>query len=311
MDYMLYISNVNVKDIDLNLLRVFDAIATHQSVTLAGETLGLTQPAMSNALSRLRRVFGDELFVRTPAGMRPTPRAAQVAGSVRAALAMLESSLGAAPGFDPASAERVFRLSTSDLGETMFLPPLIAALRVQAPRVRIETRPVPLSQIAAALEAGEIDLAMGSLAGGKRGVRGQVLFREPYLCVMRAGHPHAARPIARRELGALEFVIVAPAETAHRNVDVALQRLGLASRVMVRMPHFMAIPGILEKSDLVAIVPAMLADLFCRDARLVKQAFPAALAAVEIRIFWHQRLAQDAANRWLRELVIELHGKEA
>ena len=305
---MMYIDRVNPADLDLNLLRVFDAIAAQQSVTLAGNALGLSQPAVSNALTRLRRVYDDPLFVRTPAGMRPTPRASQIALGVREALALIEASLGAPPRFDAATTERLFRFSTSDLGETMFLPPLIEALRRGAPRVRIETRPIPLARTADALESGEIDLAMGSLEGLKRGVREQTLFSEPYLLVVRTGHPRAGRRVARSVLAELEYVIVAPAETAHRKVDALLRRLGLSGRVAVRMPHFMAIPGILERSDLAAVVPERLAELFCRDGRLVMQNFPAPLEQVQIRVFWHQRFDRDDANRWMRELVIRLHG---
>lgn len=300
---------MNAKELDLNLLRVFDAIATHGGVTSAAEALGLSQPALSNALTRLRRAFDDPLFVRTPSGMRPTPRAQVLAPGVRGALAMLESSLSQTPGFDPATAERTYRFSTSDLGETMFLPPVIEALKREAPRVRIETTPVPMARIAAALEAGEIDLAMGSLEGRQRGVRTQALFREPYRLVVNAGHERARRRVARSDLASFEYVVVAPAETAHRKVEVALRRLGLSGRVAVRMPHFMAIPGILERSDLVAIVPQMLADYFCRDGRLVQQAFPAPLGGLQIRMFWHQRFERDPANRWMRELVIRLHGR--
>lgn len=301
---------MNAKELDLNLLRVFDAIATHGGVTPAAEALGLSQPALSNALTRLRRAFDDPLFVRTPSGMQPTPRAQALAPGVRGALAMLESSLSQIPGFDPATAERTYRFSTSDLGETMFLPPIIETLQREAPYLRIETTPVPMARIAAALEAGEIDLAMGSLEGRQRGVRTQALFREPYRLVARAGHPRLARRVARADLATFEYVVVAPAETAHRKVEVALRRLGVGARVAVRMPHFMAIPGILEKSDLVAIVPQMLADTFCRDARLIQQAYPAPLGGLQIRMFWHQRFERDPANRWMRELVIRLHGRE-
>ncbi len=307
MGIMVYIDHVNAKDLDLNLLRVFDAIARQQSVTRAAELLGLTQPTMSNALKRLRQAFDDPLFIRTPAGMRPTPRAAAASQPVRDALALLEGSLGAPAPFEPASAGRLFRFSTSDLGETMFLPPIIEALRSEAPLLRIETRPLPLAEIAGALERGDIDLAMGSLEGLGRGVRGAPLFHEPYLLVLAAGHPHAAQRITRRDLGELDYVIVAPEETAHRKVDAALKRLGLLNRVAVRMPHFMAIPGILERSDLVAVVPEMLAELICRDGRLVMQPFPSPLERVHISVFWHQKFEPDAGNRWMRDLVIRLH----
>lgn len=305
---MVYILVMNVATLDLNLLRVFDAIGRTQNVTLAGEALDLTQPAMSNALGRLRRHFDDHLFVRTPSGMRPTPLGERLAGPVREALALIEATLATPVRFDPARSDRLFRISTSDLGETIFLPPMIEAIRRRAPGVRIETRPVPLAAIAAALESGEVDLAMGALAFPGRGVRAHALFREPYVCVLRADHPRVGRGIARRQLETLDYVLVAPSETAHKNVELTLNRLGLGARVAVRTPHFMALPGILERTDLVAVLPVRLAELFCRDGRLQAVPFPHPLAEIEIKAFWHERFERDPAIAWLRALTIELHG---
>src|SRR5436305_12001104 len=172
---------MNVADLDLNLLRVFDAVLQQRSVTAAAPRLGLTQPAVSNALGRLRALFGDALFVRTPVGMEATPFARGVAEPVRQALALLDSALAHGPGFDPASATRAFRFYMSDLGQIEFLPPLIERVQQRAPGVRLEAVALEVEDIAAALGAGSLDLAVGFLPGLGAPVRRRPLFRDPSL----------------------------------------------------------------------------------------------------------------------------------
>src|SRR5262245_21435789 len=156
---------MNVQDIDLNLLRVFDAVLRDKGVTSAAARLGLTQPAVSNALARLRAAFGDALFVRTAAGMDPTPVARELAEPVRRALALLESALAHGPGFDPATSTRAFRFYMSDLGQIEFLPPLVERVQRAAPGVRLEAVALEVDDIADALAAGALDVAVGFLAG--------------------------------------------------------------------------------------------------------------------------------------------------
>src|SRR5215510_1044235 len=165
MSFMVSITIMNVHDLDLNLLRVFDAVLHEKGVTPAAARLGLTQPAVSNALARLRAVFGDPLFLRTPGGMDATPFARELAEPVRQALALLESALAHGPGFDPASATRAFRFYMSDLGQIEFLPPLIERVQQHAPGVRLEAVALEVEDIAAALAAGSLDLAVGFLPG--------------------------------------------------------------------------------------------------------------------------------------------------
>src|SRR5256886_11495597 len=150
---------MNVHDLDLNLLRVFDAVLHERGVTLAAKRLGLTQPAVSNALARMRAVFGDALFVRTPLGMEPTPFARELAEPVRQALALLESALAHGPGFDPATSTRAFRFYMSDLGQIEFLPPLVERVQRVAAGVRLEAVGLDTEDISAALAAGALDLA--------------------------------------------------------------------------------------------------------------------------------------------------------
>src|SRR6185295_9310517 len=158
---MVCITNVNVADLDLNLLRVFDAVLQERSVTAAAARLGLTQPAVSNALARLRRLFDDVLFVRTPAGMDATPFARELGEPVRQALALLESALAHGPGFDPATSTRAFRFYMSDIGQVEFLPPLVERVQRTAPGVRLEAPALEVDDIGDALAAGALDIAVG------------------------------------------------------------------------------------------------------------------------------------------------------
>src|SRR6059058_1511154 len=154
---------MNVRDVDLNLLRVFEAVLRERGVTPAAAGLGLTQPAVSNALARLRGLLGDPLFVRTPNGMDATPFARELAEPVRQALALLDAALAHGPGFDPASATRAFRFYMSDLGLIEFLPPLIERVEARAPGVRLEAVALDVEDIAGALASGTLDLAVGFL----------------------------------------------------------------------------------------------------------------------------------------------------
>ena len=171
---------MNVQDVDLNLLRVFDAVLHERGVTPAAARLGLTQPAVSNALARLRAVFGDALFVRTPRGMDATPFARELAEPVRQALALLESALAHGPGFDPATSARAFRFYMSDLGQIEFLPPLVERVQRDAPGVRLEAVALEVEDIADALAAGALDLAVAFCRPRRPGAR-TALFRDPYV----------------------------------------------------------------------------------------------------------------------------------
>src|SRR5512139_3563401 len=173
---------MNVQGLDLNLLRVFDAVLRDRSVTGAAQHLGLTQPAVSNALARLRAQFEDALFVRTPSGMDATPFARELAEPVRQALALLESALAHGPGFDPASSTRAFRFYMSDLGQVEFLPPLVERVQRAAPGVRLEALAADLEHIGDALGSGALDLAVGFLPGLGPPIKRRALFRDPYVC---------------------------------------------------------------------------------------------------------------------------------
>ena len=296
---------MNVQDIDLNLLRGFDAVLREKGVTPAAAGLGLTQPAVSNALSRLRGVFGDPLFVRTPTGMDATPFARELAEPVRQALALLESALAHGPGFDPASATRAFRFYMSDLGQIEFLPPLIERVQRAAPGVRLEAVALEIEDIAAALAAGALDLAVGFLPALGAPVRRRALFRDPYLCLMRADHP--IKTLTRRRFMDASHALVIY-RGGHRVVEEALERAGLARKIALRVPHFTVVPMVLERTDLILTLPARVAHVFERRGKLKTLPPPVPIPPAEVAVHWHERFEADPGNRWLREQVIELFG---
>lgn len=294
---------MNVRDLDLNLLRVFDAVLRSRSVTAAAAQLALTQPAASNALARLRAVFGDALFLRTPQGMEPTPFARELAEPVRQALALLESALAHGPGFDPASSSRSFRFYMSDLGQIEFLPPLLERVRRLAPQVRLEASALEPEHIADALAAGSLDLAVGFLPALGPPLRRRALFKDPYLCLMRADHP--VTTLTKRKFLEASHVLVSY-RGGHRVVEEALERAGAGPRIVLRVPHFTVVPMVLERTDLILTLPARVARVFERRGRLKALPPPVPIAAADVAVHWHERFDGDAGNRWLREQLAEL-----
>ena len=304
MILMVLITVMNVKGLDLNLLRVFDAVLHESGVTPAAARLGLTQPAVSNALARLRKLFGDPLFVRTPRGVDATPFARELAEPIRQALALLESALAHGPGFDPASSTRAFRFYMSDLGQIEFLPPLVERVNHAAPNVRLEAVALEVEDIADALGAGALDLAIGFLPALGAPVRRRALFRDPYLCLMRVGHP--IKTLTKKSFLNASHALVTY-RGGHRVIEEALERAGLARRIALRVPHFTVVPMVLERTDLVLTLPARVARVFESRGKLKALAPPVPIPPAEVALHWHERFEPDPGNRWLRSIMIELY----
>ena len=305
---MVCITVVNVQDIDLNLLRVFDAVLRERGVTPAAARLGLTQPAVSNALARLRALFGDSLFVRTPAGMDATPFARGVAEPVRQALALLESALAHGPGFDPTTTTRAFRFYMSDLGQIEFLPPLVERVQKAAQGVRLEAVAADLEHIADALGSGALDLAVGFLPALGPPIARRALFRDPYLCLMRADHPVGR--LTKKKFIEASHVLVTYRGGGHRVIEEALERAGVTRRIALRVPHFTVVPMVLERTDLILTLPARVARVYERRGKFKTVRPPVPIAAAEVAVHWHERFEADPGNRWLRDQIIELFAEK-
>lgn len=299
-------SGMHINELDLNLLRLFDATYRLGSVSRAAEAVGLTQPAASHGLGRLRLLLGDALFERRAGGVKPTARADRLAGAVRQALGTLEAALNESAAFDPRQSTRTFRLHMSDMGESRFLPELITTLRERAPGVRVQTLPLPRDQIGAALDEGRIDFAFGFLPMVKDTQRVQLL-QDRYIVMLRAGHPFVA--VAKRKKGealldalrTLEFV----AGRTHADTLRILQGLKLEDRIRLTAEHFMALPGIVAVTDLALVMPRNIARGFAANGyALIEPPFP--LRDFTVSLHWSRRFEADPANRWLRELMVGL-----
>ena len=296
---------MELKDIDLNLLVVMQQMFKARSVSRVAEQLGLSQPAVSNALARLRKLLGDPLFVRTPAGMLPTPLAQQFAEPLAQALATLHGALNQRAAFAPAHSERVFTIGMTDIGEIYFLPTLMNALARAAPGVALSTVRNTAVNLKEEMEAGHVDLAIGLLPQLKSGFFQRRLFTQRYVCLFRKGHALDKRRVSLREFSAAEHVVVVSPGTGHGKVDEVLERAGIRRTVRLTVPHFVAVGHILRHTDMVATVPERLAQALVEPFGLAYSAHPATVPQIAIKVFWHAKVHKDAASQWLRTLVFE------
>lgn len=294
---------MDLRGIDLNLLVVLDALADQRSVTRAAEALGLSQPATSAALARLRKLFDDPLFVKAGPEMRPTPRAAQLVAPVRQVLATVRGEILQARAFDAATAERSFTVITPDIGEVNFLPRLLAHLEHAAPGCDLRALSMPRHAAAEALESGRAELAVGYFPDlHKAGFFQQRLFRNEHVCIVRRGHPAIGATMTLKQFLAAGHAVVRPDGREHV-FEQFLQAKGLQRRVRLEVAHFMSLLPIVSGSDLVATVPRDLAEVCARhgDIRLVET--PMKSPVIEVHQFWHRRYHKDAAVEWLRGVV--------
>ena len=299
---------MELQDIDLNLLVLFNQLLVERRVSKVAVNLGLSQPAVSNSLARLRKLLGDELFLRTPAGMEPTPYAEQLAESVTYALGMIHSALNERSTFDPSSSSRSFTVGMTDIGEIYFLPTLLRLLREKAPAVSFSTVRSTSANLKDEMEAGKVDLAIGLLPQLKSGFFQRRLFRQRYVCLFRQGHRLDKKKISLDEFVAAEHLVVISAGTGHGKVDELLKRSGVERDVRLTVPHFVSVGHILHASDLVATVPERLAQQLVGPFGLTCVPHPAKLPEVAISVFWHAKFHKAPANQWLRTLVFDTFG---
>jgi len=301
---------MELHQLDLNLLVVFNQLLVERRVLKVADNLGISQPAVSNSLAKLRKIFGDELFLRTPKGMEPTPFADQLAESVSYALAMIHSGVNQRTTFDPSTAKRAFTIGMTDIGEIYFLPALIERLRREAPGVTLSTMRNATINLRDELESGKVDLAIGLLPQLKAGFFQRRLFSQSYVCLMRQGHRLDKRRMSLAEFSAAEHLVVISAGTGHGKVDELLLRSGVERTVRLTVPHYVSVGHILRGSDLIATVPKRLADRLVEPFGLVEVTHPAKLPDVAINVFWHAKYHRSPANRWLRGVVFELFGSD-
>lgn len=291
--------------IDIRLLAVFDEICKSRSVTLAAAALGLGQPAVSVALSKLRRHFDDPLFVRTSTGMEPTPFAGELVVPVRAVLEALDLVLGKRNDFDPASSERTFRISMTDISQLVLLPGLLEKLRAEAPGLRIQVLPIT-GELARQLESGEADLALGYLPQLATGFYQQVLFHQKFVCMVSSKHPRIAGTMSREQFEAEDHAVIGSAGSATQMIERAMAGLGISRRIVLDIHNFISAALVAAQTDLVVTVPKRLGDVMQGRDGYQTLPVPFALPEYEVKQMWHQRFHNDPGNRWLRRVVSDL-----
>jgi DNA-binding transcriptional LysR family regulator len=296
---------VELQDIDLNLLVVFNELLRQRRVSAVASTLGISQPAISNALNRLRKVLGDELFLRTSKGMVPTPFAETLAEPIAYALGTIHNTLNATPQFDPGSSTRAFTIAMTDIGEIYFLPALMKRLSEVAPGVSISTVRNQSDALRDDMERGAVDLAIGFLPDLKAGFFQRRLFRQKYVCLFRKEHPLAKTGMTMKAFRESEHVSIVAEGTGHSMVDSAIQRAGIARNVHLRVPHFVAVGHILQTTDLIAVVPEAYAARTFAPFDLASAACPVKIPDIAINVLWHARNHREPGNQWLRQLVFD------
>jgi len=291
---------VNLAAIDLNLLVALDALLREENVTIAGQRIGLSQPATSHALARLRELLGDELLVRTGRRMHRTALGHQMMPTVHRLIGELEATLLPRRDFEPSTSQRRFRITANDHAGAVVLPALFERVRAAAPGVQLDVLPqagAPPDQLA----TGELEAAIGTFLGVTPPLVERVLFREGFACVMRRDHPRGR--LTLRSYLELDHLVIASPGYGPGVVDVALDARGLARRVAMRVPHFLVAPAIVARTDLVLTLPRrVLAVAGERRLRVSKPPLP--LSEFAVQVVWHRRSDGDAGATWLREQII-------
>ncbi|WJF90829.1 LysR family transcriptional regulator [Paraburkholderia bonniea] len=289
--------------VDLNLLRVFHAILEENSLTLAGNRLGLSQPAVSYALGRLRAMFDDPLFVRSGNEMVPTSAAMAMREAVQHAMVAAHDVLRFTAPFDAARSSRTFRLALSDIGSLVFLPKLCDRLAVLAPEIKLEVVSLSLPQVQEALRNGQLDLAIGNLPGLRDSTHFTSLFREDHVCMTRwrAGLPGPALPLSH--FLALSHLQVTSTESGHQQVEDHFIEHGIQRKIVLRVPHFTVVPEILARTDWIVTVPRRIAPALNRSDAFTIYELPVKTPEITITAHWHENFESNDANRWLRALV--------
>ena len=299
---------MHIENMDLNLLRLFDAVYQTGNVSRAAERLNLTQPSASQGLARLRLLLDDALFERVSGGVRPSPRAQRLAPAIRSALATIEQALGEDERFDPTQARRTFTLHMSDIGEGRFLPELMPQLRIQAPHVRIETQYVEQALLADALDTGRVNFAFGFLPHLK-GTHNTPLLDDRYVVLVRRSHYFAQKKTAKGQalsaaLGKLDFVAV----RTHADTTRILRSLRLEDRLRLTVEHFTVLPAIVRSTDLAAVLPYEVASTFSADDyAIIEPDFP--MAHFTVSLHWSKRFESEPGNRWFHQLVLNYLAK--
>ena len=288
---------MNLSRIDLNLFVVFEAIYSHQSLTKAAGVLHVTQPAVSNALARLRNTLDDPLFVRGPSGMSPTPLARQLITPVRDSLRELDQCVRTRMEFNAAEARQTFRMHATEHAEIFLLPPLLKHIQEKAPGIDLEVVFMRRKEIPLALASGELQLAIDAPLINSSELLSRSLRSDHYVCVMRDGHPLTESELTLERFLSARHIHISSRSRGSGHIDLALRSIGHQRRIALRLQHHSGLPGLLRNSDYIAAIPQTQAQsMGCQQRPL-----PFDCAPLELHIYWHKNADHEPSIHWLRD----------
>jgi len=301
-----FIDMRNVRSTDLNLLVVFDALMTDRNVTEAGKRIGLAQPSMSNALTRLRDLFDDELFVRTPNGMVPTQMALDAAQHVRAAIIAAEEAFSVASQFDPANHEGEVVLLTHDLIELTVVPGLVRALERKAPGIRLRTRALLGGEFAEDLDADRADVALCGAHDVPKRFHTQVLCDEPFAGIARPDHPIVQGPVTLDAFMREKHALLSHRSDGKGIVDAALEEMGLVRDISVTVSNYATLPPLVIETNVIAVLPRRLAAKADTELPVTMFELPFEVPTVRLKLIWGRAADRSAMQTWFRKLVADI-----
>jgi DNA-binding transcriptional LysR family regulator len=299
---------LHTRDLDLHHLQVLEVLLREHSLTRAAHTLNVTQPALSKTLARLRRYFGDPLFVRVALRMEPTPKALELREPIAAILDRMRALKSDYVPFDPATSDRTFNFCVVDAGVIKLLPALVNKLAADAPRVRLRVLQLDAEHLESWLDSGKVDFAMGSFPALSKAIRRQPLWAERYVSVVRKGHPRIRREPALRDFAAEKHVLVSTIGTghAHQLAERAIEAAIPPENIVCRVPMFIGAAILAKHTDAIATLPASIATVLADDLDLDVIAPPIKLPKIDIYQYWHERLHREPGTKWVRGLFAQL-----
>jgi len=297
---------MKIKDTDLNLFIAFDVIYTEKNLTKSGQVLGITQPAVSNALARLRDLFNDELFIRTSRGMIPTPVANQLIGDIRNALSLIQNTISVSEKFDPSTANMTFKISIGDTSEYRLLPLLIKELAEIAPKVKVETYLTARKDAPRELASGAIDFSIDPPLQSDQHLKHEKIYQEDYVMIVRKDHPILKKQkISIEDYLDLSHIHISNRKTGMGHVDMTLYKLGLTRDIYLRAQHFLVAPYIVEQSDMAITTTKG----FAVDRNLAWRELPFDIDPLVLHLYWHENNDNESSSKWMRDLMLKTYGK--
>jgi DNA-binding transcriptional LysR family regulator len=307
---MYYMHHMHIDDLDITQIRLLAELAALRNLSAAAERIGLSQSAASHALAKLRRRVDDPLFVRVAGGLRLTPYGERLGRAARQAVDTLLAGMAVQESFDPRTTTRAFNLYLSEVGQMVFLPKLLDFMKREAPGASLRARPIPLDRPSTALTSSEVDLAVGFFTNLTAGFHQSLVFRERYVCVVRADHPKFRDGMRLKSFVTTPHALADSSGMAHGIIERTLAKHKIPRDVKLRVPDFMVLPQVVASSDLLVVMPSRLAQAFSRLVPIKVLPPPVPIPAYDIRAFWHGRYHHDPANRWLRRNFVRLFRRD-